>query len=264
MTRAIAKGNRTNRTADIPLSDRPPFQALPSETESATKEQVARVLDALEVLWHQERAVIEEDHHLEDPLDGLILTVLSQNTNDRNRDRGFAGLKTRFLSWEDVARAALDDIADAIRPAGIANNKARTIKRVLEIIFSRFGSFSLMEMKDWAADEARNFLENLPGVGPKTAACVLVFDLDMPAFPADTHVTRVCKRLGWAPTSSTPARIQDLMERIVSPERYKGAHLNLIEHGRHLCKARNPLCPKCPVRSMCLFGFPDQEVPPHD
>ena len=260
LTRAIAKGNRATPRGAVPPSggtapaSEGPWQGAP------TREQVARVLDSLELLWHQERTVLEEDHHLGDPLDGLILTIFSQNTNDRNWDKGFAGLKTQFPSWEEVALASRERLADAIRPAGIANNKARTIKQVLEIILERFGDYSLRKMDKWSSDEARSFLENLPGVGPKTAACVLVFDLDMPAFPADTHVTRVCKRLGWASTSLTPAKIQTLMENLVSPDRYKGAHLNLIEHGRNLCKARNPLCPQCSVQSMCLFGLSRQEV----
>lgn len=256
MTRAITR--ITNSRGVSPEGETPLLH--PGEnSRRPEKEQISRVLDALETLWGREEAVSLEDHHLNDPLDGLILTVLSQNTNDRNRDRGFAGLKARFDSWEDVAVAPCEELADAIRPAGIANNKAKSILAILEHIRQRFGTFSLQDMKRWDPQEARAYLEHLPGVGPKTAACVLVFDLDMPAFPADTHVTRVCKRLGWTPPSYIPAQVQQTMEKLVSPHRYKGAHLNLIEHGRHLCRARKPLCEKCPVRGMCQFGLSQGE-----
>lgn len=250
MTRAITRV--TNPEGVSPAGETP---LLPEGNRFPAEASVAHVLGTLETLWGREKAVSLEDHHLNDPLDGLILTVLSQNTNDRNRDRGFAGLKTRFDSWDAVAVAPHQVLAEAIRPAGIANNKARSILAILRQIHERFGTYSLQEMKTWPPQEARTYLEHLPGVGPKTAACVLVFDLDMPAFPADTHVTRVCKRLGWAPPSTIPAQVQQIMEMLVSPDRYKGVHLNLIEHGRHLCRARTPLCRKCPVLNMCHFGL---------
>lgn len=256
MTRAITKATKPR---GVSLASEAPLPHPTATTSPDRRGQISLVLDVLETLWERENAVLHEDHHLNDPLDGLILTVLSQNTNDRNRDRGFAGLKKRFNSWKAVANSSPDELADAIRPAGIANNKARSIMSILEHIRERFGTYSLQDMKNWPPQEARAYLENLPGVGPKTAACVLVFDLDMPAFPADTHVTRVCKRLGWVSLSSIPAKVQEVMEKAVSPDRYKGAHLNLIEHGRHLCRARNPLCLKCPVRSMCQFGLTQGE-----
>lgn len=255
MTRAITRANDPEGVSSF---DETPL-LKPGENATIDKELIEHVLSILEVLWEREKAVSLEDHHLDDPLDGLILTVLSQNTNDRNRDRGFAGLKAHFNSWEAVAVSSREELADAIRPAGIANNKARSILAILELIYERFGTYSLQNMKEWEPREARAYLEGLPGVGPKTAACVLVFDLDMPAFPADTHVSRVCKRLGWAPLSAIPAQIQQIMEGLVSPDRYKGVHLNLIEHGRHLCRSRNPLCVKCPVRSVCPFGRSEEE-----
>ncbi len=261
MTRALIKKN--NHT-QIPPGETPSGPRKEQAFPEPSAKQIERVLGTLEELWGQERASEEDNHHLDDPLDGLILTVLSQNTNDRNRDRGFAGLKARFTSWDKTAEASREDLAEAIRPAGIANNKARSILAILEVIGARFGTYSLRELAEWEPRQARCFLENLPGVGPKTAACVLVFDLDMPAFPADTHVTRVCKRLGWAPVTFAPTQIQDLMERLVSPQRYKGAHLNLIEHGRHLCKARNPVCYKCPVLAMCKYGLSLQEAKVND
>ncbi len=216
-------------------------------------EVLDEVFDLLESLWHRERDSRRPDSFAE-PLDGLVLTVLSQNTNDVNRDRAFRALKRRFPAWQAVADAPMEEVADAIRPAGIANNKTRSILAILRIVHQDFGAYSLRELAAWNPDRARTYLEELPGVGPKTAACVLLFDLGMAAFPADTHVSRLCRRLGWVPEKMPPGEIQTVMEQVLPQDRYMGAHLNLIEHGRHVCRARAPLCGTCIVKVHCAFG----------
>ncbi|EFC92300.1 HhH-GPD family protein [Dethiosulfovibrio peptidovorans DSM 11002] len=216
---------------------------------SPLERNLLSVLDVLEELWGQEKNPMVSA--FDDPLDGLMLTILSQNTNDNNRDRAFDKLKTLYPLWEDVASVTPDELADAIRVAGIANVKAGRMLDVLKIIHDELGEYGLTGLKYRDHDGVRAFLEGLPGVGPKTAACVLVFDMDIPAFPVDTHVARFCRRMEWVPRSATPVRIQEYMEKIVPDERKKGAHLNIISHGKSICKARKPICQRCPLIDLC-------------
>lgn len=155
--------------------------------------KIIKVLDRLEDLWGQERDPMVKP--FQDPLDGLILTVLSQNTNDLNRDKAFENLKRTCPLWEMAASLKETDLSDVIRPAGIANVKARRILGLLSLVREKFGEYSLKEMSQWDGDKAFQFLKAIPGVGPKTAACVLAFDLNIPAFPVDTHVARFCRRM---------------------------------------------------------------------
>ena len=218
------------------------------EPKKLTSPPVKTVFDILEQLWRQgtdsAKIVYEE------PLDGLIETVLSQNTNDRNRDMAFDRLKEKG-EWITIARLSQAEIVDAIRPAGICNNKAATIQRVLEKVKQTYGDYSLKALKEGMPEEAWEFMTHIQGVGPKTAACVLAFDLGFPAFPVDTHVARICRRLGWADEKESPAEIQSRMETIVPPELKTAGHLNFIQHGKNICKARAPLCGKCPLRGLC-------------
>lgn len=211
------------------------------------------ILDAFEALWKNETDPPSGLKH-EEPLDGLILTVLSQHTNDKNRDKAFANLKSIYPNWEQAAEASEADIADAIRSAGLGNTKAAKIKKILPAIKECFGDYSIQGLKSWPTDEARKYLVGLPGVGVKTAACVLIFDMEMPAFPVDTHVARIARRLGWVPEKMPAEDIQEYLEAVLPPERFRGAHLNFIEHGRGICDARKPKCAECPVRKMCKYG----------
>lgn len=211
--------------------------------------QIASALDLLEALYHNEADPPQLKH--EEPLDGLILTVLSQNTNDRNRDTAYGRLKARFPTWKVVAGAKAEDIEDAIRPAGLAPTKARRILTILETLRRDFGEYSITRLKERGRDGAREYLTALPGVGAKTAACVLLFDMELPAFPVDTHIGRVCRRVGFVPEKMPAEEISSLLEREVPPARYLGGHVNLIEHGRAVCRARNPLCESCPLATMC-------------
>ena len=209
---------------------------------------VRTVLDILEQLWRQgdDPAKVFYD----EPLDGLIETVLSQNTNDRNRDMAFDRLKEKG-DWSVIASLPKETIVEAIKPAGICNNKAATILRVLEKVKETYGDYSLKTLKDGTAEQAWEFMTHIQGVGPKTAACVLAFDLGFPAFPVDTHVARICKRLGWADEKESPAEIQARMETIIPSELKTAAHLNFIQHGKNICQARSPQCEKCPLRGLC-------------
>jgi endonuclease-3 len=190
----------------------------------------------------------------DEPLDSLVRTVLSQNTNDTNRDRAYENLRRRFPDWKDILGAKTEEVAKAIKIAGLSNTKAGRLREILETVKMTFGVLSLEKMKQWDDSKARRFLEDLPGVGPKTAACVLLFDLHMPAFPVDTHVARVSRRIGWMPARSTPENIQGCLEHIIPPDRYLGAHLNLISHGKNICRARKPECLRCPIADLCLTG----------
>lgn len=226
--------------------------APPVDGAGPLRRWIFSVLDLLEGVWHNEADPPELGHG--EPLDGLVLTVLSQNTNDRNRDMAFERLKARFPSWESVAGAGAEALEDAVRPAGLAPTKARRILKILEIVRGDFGAYSIAELAKRGRDEARRYLTALPGVGEKTAACVLMFDMDLPAFPVDTHVSRVCRRVGFVSEKASPDDICELMEREVPPGRYLGGHVNIIEHGRAVCSARKPLCGACPLTALCNTG----------
>ena len=192
-----------------------------------------------------------------DPLATLVSTILSQNTNDRNRDRAFALLRERFPTWEAVRAADLEEVKEAIRTAGLADQKARTIKRALDYIAERRGRLELDFLREMSVDEAREWLMAIRGVGPKTAAIVLLFALDMPAFPVDTHVYRVSRRLGLVPARASRERAHTILAALLPPELYYPFHINLIRHGRRVCAARRPNCADCSLRDLCPTGGSD-------
>lgn len=214
-------------------------------------EKIDEVFDLLEKLWGNEAKKPDLGH--EEPLDGLVLTLLSQNTNDTNRDRGFAALKATHPEWSAVAAATKMEIADRIRPAGLANTKSERMLLILQKVQDTFGSYSLKELRNWDDDEAWEYLVALPGIGAKTAACVMLFDLDKRAFPVDTHIARFCRRMAWVSEKTAPEQMQVLLESWVPPERFLGGHINIIEHGRGMCGARSPRCEKCPLTGLCAF-----------
>jgi endonuclease III len=184
------------------------------------------------------------------PIDELILTVLSQNTNDRNRDVAWARLRERFPSWGAVREAPTQEIEDAIRPGGLAPTKAVRIKRILEAL----GEDDLCWLEDAPLQEARDYLCDLPGVGRKTAACVLLFSFGRPEVPVDTHVYRVSSRLGLIRAGASFDEAHDEMLRLVDPGDAYEVHVLLIRHGRRTCIAREPRCAECPLRRMCPEG----------
>lgn len=187
------------------------------------------------------------------PLDELIDCILSQSTNDTNRDRAFAALKAAFPSWEAVMNADTERVIEAIRPAGLANQKAPRIQNVLRSIYNERGELSIDFLAELPLDEAKAWLMKLDGVGPKTAAIVLCFAFDRPAFPVDTHVHRLSQRIGFIPQGTSADKAHPAMEAIVPPEDYYAFHLNLIRHGREVCHARRPACERCPLTAHCDY-----------
>jgi endonuclease-3 len=190
----------------------------------------------------------------DDPVGQLVSTILSQNTNDVNRDRAYEQLRQRFPTWEAVRDADPADIRQAIRPAGLANSKGPAIQRALRRVSEEQGEISLDFLGDMPLDEARDWLTSLNGVGPKTAAIVLLFSFNRPAFPVDTHVHRVSGRLGLIGPKVSREKAHDLLEALVPPETYYTFHLNLIAHGRQVCSARQPRCQACPLLTLCDYG----------
>jgi endonuclease-3 len=187
------------------------------------------------------------------PLDELVSTILSQSTNDINRDRAFEALRARFPTWEAVRDAPEAEVVAAIRVAGLANQKAPRLQAVLRQITAERGTLDLEFLRDLPVDEARAWLTKFKGVGPKTAAIVLLFSLGRPAFPVDTHVHRVTGRLGLRPDKLSADDSHSYFEDLLPPNTYYAAHLNLIRHGREVCHARNPECGSCVLQALCPY-----------
>jgi len=190
-------------------------------------------------------------HRRTDPASELILTILSQHTSDVNAHRAFQSLLARFETLDRVMVADVPEIANAIRSAGLANVKAPRIKEVLGLIQKRRGSLDLEFLAELDLEQARTWLTKLPGVGPKTAACVLLFSLGAPAMPVDTHVYRVARRLALFDPRTTPDQAHRILEEMVPRNKVYDFHLNLIAHGRRICKAPIPICPRCVIDSLC-------------
>ncbi|HHX63852.1 MAG TPA: endonuclease III [Chloroflexi bacterium] len=196
-----------------------------------------------------------------DPLSELIKTILSQNTADVNSDRAYATLRERFPTWQDVLVADTDDLADAIRIGGLANVKAPRIQKILQTLKEERGQLDLGFLDEMPVAEARAYLNALPGVGPKTTACVLLFSLHKPAMPVDTHVHRVTGRIGLIPPKTTAEKANVLLEDMLPESLYYPFHLNVIRHGRTLCKAARPECEICPIVYDCHYARAHNRVP---
>jgi endonuclease-3 len=188
------------------------------------------------------------------PLDELVLTILSQNTNDRNRDIAYARLRARFPSWAAVAAAPVAELEQAIRPGGISRVKSERIKRILRAIEQQRGGLALDWLEQAPRAQALEFLEALPGVGRKTAACVLLFSYDRPELPVDTHVYRVATRLGLLRPKASFQEAHETLLALTDPEDVYELHVNLIRHGRRLCKPQRPICESCPLLRVCPHG----------
>ena len=186
-------------------------------------------------------------------LDEVVATVLSQHTSDLNSERAFAQLKAAFPDWEQVLDAPEAQVADAIRCGGIADQKARRIQQILAAIRAREGRIDLSRLHDLDDAAVEEYLTSLPGVGPKTAACVLVFSMGRAAFPVDTHVHRIATRLGWIPPKVTAAKAHQVLGQAVPPDIRYDLHIALIAHGRMVCKAQRPRCEECVLRDQCGY-----------
>jgi endonuclease III len=196
------------------------------------------------------------------PIAELVLTVLSQSTNDRNRDVAFLRLRERFPSWDAVMRAPVEEVEEAIRPGGISKVKSARIKTILEAIAAGGGrggrasnhpehELSLHWLADAPIEQARDYLVSLPGVGRKTAACVLLFAYGRHDVPVDTHVSRVGMRLELLEPGAPFERLHDQMLALTPPGQELELHVNLLRHGRRTCYARRPACGECALARMC-------------
>ncbi len=213
--------------------------------------KILRTLDLLEEVYHNESRPPELGHP--EPLDGLILTVLSQNTNDKNRDAAFGNLKANFPDWQSVADAGAEKLEAVIRTAGLAHTKAQRIITILQKIHADFGEYSLHKLSALGREKIRGYLRSLPGVGAKTVACVLLFDMKIKAFPVDTHVARVAHRVGLIPEKYSPEEICAEFEGAVPENRCLGGHVNMIAHGRAVCHSQRPECGKCVLFGICSY-----------
>jgi endonuclease-3 len=187
------------------------------------------------------------------PLDELVGTIISQATADVNTERAFAELTARFPDWESVMNAPPETVVAAIHSAGLSNIKGPRIQNALRLIYRERGELSLDFLADMPLDEALAWLTAIEGVGPKTAAIVLLFSLGRPAFPVDTHVHRVTGRLGLIPPRTNAEKAHDILTDLGAPETYYPMHINLIRHGREICRARHPQCQICPLQDLCDY-----------
>lgn len=189
-----------------------------------------------------------------DPVTELVLTILSQNTSDTNSGRAFMQLKRRFPTWEAVMDVPLPELEAVIVVGGLAKQKAPRIQASLRAVYESCGGWDLEFLRDLPLGEAKAWLRALNGVGPKTAACVLMFALGRPALPVDTHVHRVAQRLGLVPPQASAEKAHDILEAMLRPEDVYPFHISLIKHGRRLCRARRPQCGECPLLNGCPAG----------
>jgi endonuclease III len=223
-------------------------EAAPDETESSEK-PVRYIIQNLERTYG-----VPENKRASDPLDMLIQIILSQATSDTNSDRTFAALKKRFPTWDALLRARTSTVAETIRAGGLANQKAAVIKDLLRQIKDEHGTLDLSFLQDLSNEEAVRYLSQFRGIGPKTIACTLLFACLKEVFPLDTHIFRILRRVGLIPQKCTDARAHEIMNSIVPPGKFYSFHVNLIRHGRTLCRPRDPLCERCPIVEYCDYG----------
>lgn len=193
----------------------------------------------------------EKQRRPQEPLDTLIRTILSQNTTDAISIPAFRALRERFPDWRQALAAGPEAIAEVIAPAGLAPTKSQRIYELLSRLAEERGELSLAHVCELEPDEAWEYLSSFKGVGPKTAAIVLLFDCGMPFFPVDTHVLRVSTRLGWLPAPCTPEKAHDILRDLIPPDLYFQLHLNLVQHGRECCHPSRPDCHHCPITRFC-------------
>ena len=230
-----------------------PAEPAPARWLQPPPRRVRAIRDRLRLVYGP---IPAQPHGHGHPIAELILTVLSQSTNDRNRDVAYVRLRDRFATWEEVRDAPVDEIEAAIRPGGISKVKSVRIKAILEAITetSADGELSLDGLDDRTVPEAQQYLCALPGVGRKTAACVLLFALGMPDVPVDTHVSRVGTRLGLFRAGAPFLEMHDTMLALTPAGEELELHMNLLRHGRRTCHARRPACDGCALLRMCPTG----------
>lgn len=234
---------------DTPLSSRYNDGVNSAERERL-RAKLVRIEEKLTVLYG--KRVWNAAHYADDVLGALVATILSQNTSDYNSGRAYASLRNAFpCGWDTVRAASVSEVEDAIRIGGLAQVKAARIQAILQEVFERQGQTSLDHLREWDNEPIRQYLRSFPGVGPKTAACVLMFNLGRPVLPVDTHVHRVAGRLGLIGPKTTPEEAHDALQYLLENDEVYSFHVHLIEHGRRLCHARRPECSLCPLRIDC-------------
>jgi endonuclease-3 len=232
------------------MSASSPRKAAHTETASAAEERPVRY-----IIQNLERAYgVPSNERASDPLDMLIQIILSQATSDINSHRTFAALKKRFPSWDALLRARESTVAATIRSGGLANQKAAVIQSLLRQLKEEHGTLDLGFLHALSAEEAIKYLKRFRGLGPKTIACTLLFACRKDIFPLDTHIFRILRRVGLIPQKCTDARAHEIMNHLVPPGKFYSFHVNLIRHGRTLCRPRDPLCERCPIVEYCDYG----------
>ncbi|HEV2915791.1 MAG TPA: hypothetical protein VGX92_21090 [Pyrinomonadaceae bacterium] len=233
------------------MSASSPRKAAPTvEEEAATTEKPLHyIIQNLERVYG-----VPENGRASDPLDMLVQIILSQATSDVNSHRTFAALKKRFPTWDHALRARESTIAEAIRSGGLANQKAAVIRSILRQLKAERGTLDLSFLQELSTEDATRYLSRFRGIGPKTIACTLLFACRKEVFPLDTHIFRILRRVGLLPQKCTDARAHQLMNRVVPEGKFYSFHVNLIRHGRSLCRPRDPLCERCPIIEYCDYG----------
>ena len=213
-----------------------------------SQKRIETISHKLEKIYGKKRWIVHSD-----PLSELIATVLSQNTSDHNSHKAFSNLRSEFKTWDKVRKTRVRKIADTIRSGGLADVKAKRIKDILNQIHEENRNLDLSFLKRWRTEKIKAYLRKFKGVGEKTIACVLLFSLKRPAMPVDTHVLRVSKRLGLVQRKTDAQKAKTILEELVPENLVYQFHLNLIEHGRNICKATNPRCASCVLLENCDY-----------
>src|SRR6476646_545522 len=221
---------------------------MTASTRSVPRRRMQAVVDRLAAAYGA------PSHRSQPPLDELVMTVLSQNTSDTNSGRAYRALRDRYPSWDDVLEADPGELVETIRPGGLANQKGPRIQAILRRLDDSPHGLDLSWLAGLTPAQALAELTALPGVGAKTASCVLLFSLGMPVMPVDTHVHRVALRLGLIAPGTTADAAHPLLTAATPPQRMLEAHLLLIEHGRGVCRAQRPLCGECVLLDLCPYG----------
>ena len=221
---------------------------MQTEPATETNESIAYAIQNLRAVY----GMPKREHGL-DPLDVLIQTILSQSTTNANSHRTFDQLKRRFPDWDQARRARVTSIEAVIRSGGLARQKSARIKQLLNEIYERRGSLDLSFLSRAPLDEAKQFLASFNGVGPKTVACTLLFACNRPVFPIDVHIFRIARRLNLIPEKCSDQEAHRLMEVMIPEARYYEVHINLIRHGRRICRPQNPLCEQCCLIDYCRY-----------
>ena len=244
------------RGVEVQICGGPERVPIESATLAALRERTLEVHRRLARLFGTPRRTGHRDQVSE-----LVSTILSQNTNDVNRDRAYDQLRTRFPTWEAVRDADVREVREAIRPAGLAETKAPRIQKALRYITETQGRLTLDFLRDMSVEEAKAWLTNLEGVGPKTAAIILLFSFGRPAFPVDTHIHRVARRLALIGERVSREQAHDILEELIPPKLYYPFHINMIRHGREICRPA-PRCEVCPLRDLCCYYVTCIQRPP--